>query len=223
MAKETPEKESKVKEANEQVEKPEGASKKTASKAKPEAKTQAAKKEASSSKTASPAKAGAKKGGGTPRARLAEKTFFAKAGQIPQNWRIVDAANIPLGRLSTLIATILMGKDKPTYTRSMDMSDNVIVINCEKVALSGSKWEQKTYNYHTGFAGGIKTFTAQQIKEDHPKRLIEWSVFGMLPKGHMGRRWYKKLWVYAGPEHPHQAQQPVPVVLPNIGLQGRNA
>lgn len=204
-------------EKREQVEKPEGTEAPKAQKAKPEAKKASAKtQEASSEKKAKgPKKAGA------PRSKLLERTYFAKTGEIKPNWKLIDATNIPLGRLSTMVATILMGKDKPTYTRSVEMSDTVVVVNAEKVQLTGNKWEQKEYNYHTEFPGGIKTFTATELRDKWPNRLVEWSVYGMLPKGHMGRKWYKKLFVYKGSEHPHKAQKPQPVQVPGYTAEGR--
>jgi large subunit ribosomal protein L13 len=151
-------------------------------------------------------------------AKLAEKTFFAKVGEVPSKWRLVDATDVPLGRLSSYIATALMGKDKPVYTRSADTGDHVIVINAAKVQLTGRKWEDKMYHYHTNFPGGIKSFTASQLLKSHPERLVSWSVYGMLPKGHMGRHWFKKLRVFPGADHPHKAQQPTAVTLPKLGV-----
>lgn len=145
------------------------------------------------------------------RAPLAEKTFFAKPGQVPSSWRLIDASGKTLGRLSTYIATALMGKDKPTYTRSADTGDFIVVINAEKVALTGAKWTQKLYHHHTGYPGGIKTYSAAYIRDHHPQRLIEKAVWRMLPHGHMGRKWFSKLKVYAGDKHPHTAQNPTPV------------
>ena len=143
-----------------------------------------------------------------PRPRLLGRTPFPKGGALTA-WRLVDAAGLPLGRLSTQVATMLMGKDKPSYTRFCDTGDHVIVINAKKIQLTGKKWAQKTYYHHTNYPGGIKSYTAQEVIDSkHPERIVKWSVYGMLPKGHMGRRWYKKLHVYAGSEHPHAAQKP---------------
>lgn len=144
---------------------------------------------------------------------LVEQTFFAKPGQVPIRWRLIDADGQTLGRLSTYIATALMGKDKPTYTRSVDMGDFIVVINAEKVALTGNKWKDKVYHHHTGYPGGVKTYSAEFIRSSHPERLIEKAVWRMLPHGHMGRHWFSKLKVYAGSQHPHQAQKPEPVQL----------
>lgn len=212
----------KKEESKERVETPETSEAKPAKTkaAKAEAKAPKASKKEASSESKTP---GSKsKGPAVKRAPLVGKTYFAKEEDCKPGWRIVDATNVPLGRMSALVAHILMGKDKPLYTRSANIADHVIVVNAEKVLLTGNKWNAKTYNYHTQFPGGIKTFTARELLEKHPKRLVEWSVYGMLPKGHMGRKWYKKLWVYTGAEHPHQAQKPQPVKLPNLGFEGRN-
>ncbi|MBY0369991.1 50S ribosomal protein L13 [bacterium] len=144
---------------------------------------------------------------------MMEKTFFSKPGEYTPKWRLVDAEGQTLGRLSTYIATALMGKDKPTYTRSADTGDFIVVINAEKVRLTGTKWQTKLYHHHTGFPGGIKEQTAGFIRETHPERLIEKAVWRMLPHGHMGRLWFSKLKVYAGTNHPHTAQQPQAVKL----------
>lgn len=158
---------------------------------------------------------------GTPankRNPMMPKTYFAEPGK-HIGWRLVDATDMPLGRLSTYIATALMGKDKPSFTRHEDAGDHVVVINATKVRLTGNKWANKEYNYHTNFPGGIKTFTAQELLEKHPEWLIQWAVWGMLPKakGHMARKWYKKLRVFAGAEHTHTAQKPVAATPTNTG------
>jgi large subunit ribosomal protein L13 len=121
----------------------------------------------------------------------------------------VDAENLVVGRLAALVATRLRGKHKPTYTPHVDMGDNVIVINAEKVALTGRKLDQKTYHWHTGWPGGIKERTARKVIEGRfPERIVEKAVERMLPRGPLGRQQLKNLRVYAGPEHPHAAQQP---------------
>jgi len=155
---------------------------------------------------------------GPKRNPMVPQTYFAEPGKYI-GWRLVDATNVPLGRLSSHIALLLMGKDKAAFTRHEDAGDHVVVINATKVKLTGNKWADKVYNYHTNYPGGIKTFTAQQLLDKHPDWLIQWAVWGMLPKakGHMARKWYKKLRVFPGGEHTHTAQQPVPVVLPNLG------
>lgn len=136
------------------------------------------------------------------------KTYMAKPSEIERKWYVVDAAGKTLGRLSTEIAMILMGKNKPTYTPHIDTGDNVVVINCEQVVLTKDKWDKKLYYRHSGYAGGLKVRTAKEMRERFPERIIEESVKGMLPKGKLGRAMYKKLFVYAGSEHPHVAQQP---------------
>jgi large subunit ribosomal protein L13 len=182
---------------------------KTASKKAAKAPSKAAKKPAvKASEVASEAKAKPSKKPAVARRPLMEKTFFAKTGELTPKWRLIDASGQTLGRLATYVATALMGKDKPTYTRSVDTGDFVVIINAEKISLTGKKWQDKVYQHHTGFPGGIKTYSAEYIRENHPHRLIEKAVWRMLPHGHMGRHWFSKLKVYAGTEHPHKAQQP---------------
>jgi large subunit ribosomal protein L13 len=166
-----------------------------------------------------PAKKSTKKSGqkAAPRRPLAPQTPFVKWGEGQNRWVLIDAKGQTLGRLSSHIARLLMGKDKPSYTRFSDTGDHVVVINARQVVLTGKKVDAKEYHYHTNYPGGIKTFTAKDLLRDKPERLIEWAVYGMLPKGHMGRRWYKKLRVFAGSEHPHTAQQPQPITLPDLG------
>lgn len=138
-------------------------------------------------------------------------TISAKPGQVTQEWFVVDATDLPLGRLSSEIAKILRGKHKPSFTPNSDTGDNVIVINAEKVALTGrNKAEQQTFHWHTGFAGGIKSITAAKTLESaHPERLLERTVKRMMPKDSpLSRAMFRKLHVYAGAEHPHVAQQP---------------
>jgi len=144
------------------------------------------------------------------------RTLMADSGDLVK-WRIVDAEGQPLGRLCSIIATALMGKDKPAFTKHHDTGDSIVVLNAAKVVLTGNKWEDKTYHYHTNFPGGIKSFTAKELREKHPERLIERAVWGMLPKGHMGRSWFKKLRVFPGAEHNHKAQTPEVIKLPNLG------
>lgn len=135
-------------------------------------------------------------------------TEFVKAADVDRKWYLVDAEGKTLGRLSTEIATILMGKNKPTYTPSMDTGDFVVVINAEKVELTGNKWRDKFYRYHTGHPGGLKEIRYSELVQRKPEKLIELAVKGMLPKSKLGRAQIKKLKVYAGAEHPHEAQQP---------------
>ncbi|MCG8513137.1 MAG: 50S ribosomal protein L13 [Halanaerobiales bacterium] len=135
-------------------------------------------------------------------------TYMAKAGEIERQWYVIDAAEQTLGRLSTRIADILRGKHKPIFTPHVDTGDFVIVINAEKVKLTGNKWDQKKYYRHSGYPGGLKETTYQKLLEKNPELIIEKAVKGMIPHNKLGRQVFKKLKVYAGPEHPHQAQQP---------------
>jgi large subunit ribosomal protein L13 len=127
---------------------------------------------------------------------------------------VVDAEGQTLGRLSTIVATILMGKHRPDYTPNIDTGDFVVVVNAEKVRLTGKKLENKLYSWHTGYPGGIKRVPAGRMLKEHPERLIEWSVKGMLPKGSLGRKQGTKLKAYQGPEHPHAAQRPEKLSIP---------
>lgn len=136
------------------------------------------------------------------------KTFSAKKGEVSSDWYVVDADGKTLGRLATEIAHRLRGKHKPEYTPSMDVGDNIVVVNAEKVRVTGKKPQQKIYYRHTGYVGNLKSITLEQQLEKHPERVIEHAVKGMLPKNPLGRQMYRKLRVYAGGEHPHTAQQP---------------
>ena len=135
-------------------------------------------------------------------------TPMAKKGAIEQKWHLVDAKGKTLGRLATRIAILLRGKHKPTFTPHVDVGDFVVVVNADKVNLTGKKWQEKFYIYHTGYPGGLKSTSAEKMKEKKPERLITMAVQGMLPKNKLGRKMIKKLKVYAGQEHPHQSQQP---------------
>lgn len=137
-----------------------------------------------------------------------EKTYVTKSEDIQREWYIVDATNQTLGRLASRVARILRGKHRPTYSPAMDAGDYVIVINAEKVAVTGRKLDQKMYYRVSGYPGGLKAVPLREQLEKHPTRVIEHAVRGMLPKNRLGRRIFKKLKVYAGPDHPHQAQQP---------------
>jgi large subunit ribosomal protein L13 len=139
---------------------------------------------------------------------LSYRTQSAKKETVKQDWTIVDAEGQPLGRLASVIAKTLRGKHKVCYTPHVDCGDYVIVINAEKVRLTGGKMKQKVYLRHSGYPGGQKSKTAAQIIDQHPHRLMEIAVKGMLPKTKLGRAMYKKLFVYAGAEHPHKAQKP---------------
>ena len=137
------------------------------------------------------------------------KTYSATPKDIERAWCLIDAEGLVLGRLAALVATRLRGKHKAMFTPSLDCGDHVVVVNAEKVALTGNKRAQKTFYRHTGYPGGVKQRTAQQILEGaHPERLIEKAVERMLPKGALGQQQLKKLHVYRGPEHPHQGQAP---------------
>lgn len=135
-------------------------------------------------------------------------TFLPKIDEVERRWFVVDASDQVLGRLASVLATVLMGKNKPTYTSFLDTGDYVVVINAEKVRLTGNKWEEKTYYSHSGYPGGLKQINARELLVKHPERLVEFAVRGMLPKTKLGRKMLKKLKVYRGPDHPHQAQQP---------------
>jgi len=136
------------------------------------------------------------------------KTFYTPVNEIDRKWFIVDADGKVLGRIATEIARYLRGKHKPTFCNFQDNGDFIVVINAEKIHLTGKKWDDKTYYRHTGFMGGIKSQTAKEVREKKPEELIRMAVKGMLPKNKLGRAQLKKLKVYAGSDHPHQAQQP---------------
>jgi large subunit ribosomal protein L13 len=136
------------------------------------------------------------------------KTYSAKPSEVKHNWWIIDAQDVVLGRLATEVSKILRGKNKPIYTPHIDTGDHVVIINGDKVKLTGRKREQKTYYRHTGHPGGLKTQTAKFVFETHPERIIEKAVERMMPEGPLGEHQFAKLRVYAGTEHPHEAQQP---------------
>lgn len=135
-------------------------------------------------------------------------TPLAKASSVERKWYLIDATDVVLGRLSSAVATILRGKNKPTYTPNVDTGDNVIIINAEKVKLTGRKATDKIYYHHSNHPGGLKAISAGKMRAEKPERLIENSIRGMLPKNSLGRQQFRKLYVYAGPEHKHAAQQP---------------
>lgn len=139
---------------------------------------------------------------------MSNKTFMASASNIDRKWYVVDAADYTLGRLSSQVAAVLRGKNKPEYTPFLDCGDNVIVINASKVKTTGKKLDQKIYYNHSDYVGGMKETTLKEMMEKKPERVIELAVKGMLPKGPLGRQMYKKLHVYAGPEHEQAAQKP---------------
>lgn len=142
-----------------------------------------------------------------------QRTFSPKPGDIKRVWYVVDAADAPLGRLSSQVAQILRGKSKPTYAPHMDGGDYVIIVNAEKIYVSGNKETQKIYFRHSGYPGGLRAETFAKVRKERPERIIESAVRGMLPKNRLGRQMIKKLKVYAGPDHPHQAQSPEPKEL----------
>ena len=136
------------------------------------------------------------------------KTFMASPATIDRKWYVVDATGMTLGRLASEIASVLRGKNKPIFTPHIDTGDYVIVINAEKVAVTGKKLDQKIYYKHSAYVGGMKETTLKEKLAKKPEEVIEHAVKGMLPKGPLGREMYKKLFVYAGPEHKHAAQKP---------------
>ncbi len=136
------------------------------------------------------------------------KTVFAKPERVRRDWYVVDASGKTLGRLATGIAMRLCGKHKPEYTPHVDCGDYIIVINADKVAVTGNKLRDKEYHQHTGYLGNLKTIALGKLLDEHPERVIEYAVKGMLPKTTLGRQMYKKLHVFAGGEHTHTAQQP---------------
>jgi large subunit ribosomal protein L13 len=138
-------------------------------------------------------------------------TFSAKSESVERDWYLVDATNVPLGRLASEIAKRLRGKHKPVYTPHVDTGDYIVVVNAEKIGITGSKRSGKMYHRHSGYPGGLKTISLGQLLDKAPTRAIEYAVKGMLPKGPLGRAMFKKLKVYAGPEHRHAAQQPKPL------------
>lgn len=141
------------------------------------------------------------------------KTYTPRAQDIERRWWVVDAAEKPLGRLASGVARVLRGKHKAMYTPHVDVGDHVVVVNAEKVRLTGRKVQQKTYFRHTGYMGGEKLIPYRRMLETHPERVVERAVKGMLPKNALGRSMAKKLRVYAGTEHPHQGQRPEPLEL----------
>ena len=136
-------------------------------------------------------------------------TYMQKKEDVKRNWYVVDAEGLTLGRLATQVASVLRGKHKPTYTPHIDCGDYVIVVNASKVNLTGNKLDDKIYYNHSGYTGGLRERTARTMKEKYPEEMIERAIKGMLPNGRLGRQMYRKLFVYAGENHPHTAQQPV--------------
>ncbi|RSK25580.1 50S ribosomal protein L13 [Bacillus sp. HMF5848] len=135
-------------------------------------------------------------------------TYMAKPSEVKRDWYVVDAEGKTLGRLATEVATLLRGKHKPTYTPHIDTGDHVIIVNAEKIELTGKKLTDKLYYRHSQFPGGLKVRTALEMRTNYSEKMLEGAIRGMLPKGRLGRQMYKKLHVYAGATHPHEAQQP---------------
>jgi len=144
---------------------------------------------------------------------MTQKSYYPKAGEITSDWYIVDATGRNLGRLASRIATVLIGKHKPEYTPGVDLGDNVVVTNCEKIVVTGNKLDDKIYYHHSGYPGGIKQINLRRMLERNPDRVIRKAVWGMLPHNKLGRKLLKKLKIYAGEEHPHEPQKPKPLAL----------
>jgi large subunit ribosomal protein L13 len=145
-----------------------------------------------------------------------QKTFTPRPADVDRQWWVVDAADVPLGRLSSEIATLLRGKHKPTFAPHVDGGDYVVVLNVERVGATGNKEEMKRYYRHSGFPGGLRELSLGEMRERHPERIIESAVKGMLPKNKLGRRMLGRLKPYSGAEHPHRAQNPQPRDMTNI-------
>jgi large subunit ribosomal protein L13 len=141
------------------------------------------------------------------------KTAIPSPDEQVRHWHLIDAEDAVLGRLASTAASILMGKNKPSYTPFLDMGDHVVVVNAAKVRLTGRKEEQKIYRRHSGYPGGLTETKARIVRETRPVRMVEEAIQGMLPKTKLGKQMYRKLQVYAGPKHPHQAQKPVELAV----------
>ena len=141
------------------------------------------------------------------------KTAIPSVQNVVREWHLIDAEGAALGRVASHAALILMGKNKPTYTPFLDMGDHVVVVNADKVKLTGRKEEQKIYRRHSGYPGGLTETKARILRQTRPVRMVEEAIQGMLPKTKLGKQMYRKLQVYAGPKHPHQAQKPVELTL----------
>ena len=139
---------------------------------------------------------------------MTTKSYTPRAGEIERRWYVVDADGKTLGRLASQIAHVLRGKHKPTYSPHMDLGDHIVVINAEKIRVTGRKAEQKVYYRHTGYPGGLRTTTYEDMLNKHPERILRTAIKGMMPNNILGRQMFKKLRVYAGPDHGHAAQQP---------------
>jgi large subunit ribosomal protein L13 len=148
---------------------------------------------------------------------MSSKTMVVKQGEIKRDWYVVDAGGKALGRVASRVAMLLMGKNKPAYSPSLDTGDFVVVVNAQKAVLTGKKEKGKIYRRHTGFPGGLRETPAAEMRVKHPEKLIEEAVKGMLPKNTLGRKQFKKLKVYGGPTHPHEAQRPRTLELAGRG------
>jgi large subunit ribosomal protein L13 len=144
------------------------------------------------------------------------RTYTPKPADVQRQWHVIDATDVVLGRLASQVATLLRGKHKPIYAPHLDTGDFVIIVNADKVALSGNKREQKRAYRHSGYPGGLRSIGYGDLLAKHPERAVEKAIKGMLPKNTLGRKMLSKVKVYAGPEHPHQAQQPVPFEIKQI-------
>jgi large subunit ribosomal protein L13 len=144
------------------------------------------------------------------------RTYSPKGSDITRQWHVIDASDVVLGRLASQVAVLLRGKHKPIFAPHVDTGDFVIVINADKVALSGNKLEQKRAYRHSGYPGGLRSISYGELMEKRPERIVEKAVRGMLPKNSLGRQTLRKLKVYAGPDHPHSAQQPVPFEITQV-------
>ena len=153
---------------------------------------------------------------------LQQNTYSVKPNEIHHDWIIIDAEDLVLGRLAAIVSTRLRGKHKATYTPHMDCGDNIIIINAEKIKLTGNKRENKIYYWHTGYPGGIKSRTAAKILDgNHPERVIEKAITRMVPKGPLGRKVLKKLHIYSGNSHPHEAQKPTVLDIANLNEKNK--
>lgn len=141
------------------------------------------------------------------------KTFSAKPEEVKRDWYVIDATDVVLGRLASEVASRLRGKHKAVYTPHVDTGDYIVIINAEKIRVTGNKEKAKTYYKHSGYPGGMKARTLEKVRDTYPERIIETAVKGMLPKNPLGRAMFRKLKVYAGPDHQHQAQQPQPLAI----------
>lgn len=140
------------------------------------------------------------------------RTYSASKEHIERKWHVVDATGVPLGRLASQVAQVLRGKHKPTFTYNQDCGDFVVIINAERAIMTGGKGQELIY-WHTGWPGGLRNVSREKLQADQPEKLVEKVVWGMLPKTKLGRQIFKKLKVYAGPEHPHEAQSPTPLEI----------